>query len=136
MSEVTTSKDHQPKQETPLQHGAEPTREGRLFVPPTDICETADAIVLSADMPGVKPDGVEVTLEDNVLTIRGTFAEEYRHAESPAYGEYEVGNYQRSFALSEDIDGEKIAARMNGGVLTLTLPKTKPTQKRILVKTE
>ncbi len=133
MADMKT-KDIQRKQETQLQEGVEPTREGRLFSPPTDIRETNEDIVLTADMPGVKPDGVDVTLENDILTVRGTVADEYRRAAGAAYAEYEVGNYQRSFSLSDEIDRDKINARMSNGVLTLTLPKTRPSQKRIEVQ--
>ena len=125
----------QKKQETALQEGVEPTRQGRLFLPPTDIQETADTIYLTADMPGVKPDGVDVMLESNVLTVRGTLADEHKPDDHATYAEYEVGNYQRSFSLSDEIDRDGIEARMSNGVLTLTLPKTGPQQKRITVKT-
>ena len=131
---MAETRDIQKKQETQMERGVEPTREGRLFLPPTDIRETNEAIVLTADMPGVKPDGVDVMLEENVLTVRGTVAEEHRSDSDAAYAEYEVGNYQRSFSLSDEIDRDAIEARMNNGVLTLTLPKTKPSRKQIEVK--
>lgn len=123
----------QQKKEMQLREGVEPTREGRVFLPPTDICETDESIVLTADMPGVKPEGVDVTLEKNVLTVQGTLADEHlRHGAT--YAEYETGNYQRSFSLSNEIDGGGIEARMSNGVLTLTLPKTKPTRRMIEVQ--
>jgi HSP20 family molecular chaperone IbpA len=131
---MAETKDIQKKQETQMQRGVEPTQQGRVFLPPTDIRETNESIVLTADMPGVKVDDVNVTLENDVLTVRGTVAEEHRSDSGAAYAEYEVGNYQRSFALSDEIDRDKIDARMNNGVLTLTLPKTRPSQKRIEVK--
>jgi len=123
------------KPDAQVQQAAEPASDERLFIAPTDIRETNDSIVLTADMPGVKPEGVDVTLEDNVLTVRGTVADEYRSAEAPAYEEYEFGNYQRSFTLTDEIDRDGIEARLNNGVLTLTLPKTMPSQKKIEVKT-
>lgn len=131
---MAETKDIQKKQETQMQRGVEPTQQGRVFLPPTDIRETNESIVLTADMPGVKVDCVNVTLENDVLTVRGTVAEEHRSDPGAAYAEYEVGNYQRSFALSDEVDRDKIDARMNNGVLTLTLPKTRPSQKRIEVK--
>ena len=131
---MAETKDIQKKQETQMQRGVEPTQQGRVFLPPTDIRETNESIVLTADMPGVKVDGVNVTLENDVLTVRGTVAEEHRGDLGAAYAEYEVGNYQRSFALSDEIDRDKIDARMNNGVLTLTLPKTRPSQRSIEVK--
>jgi len=131
---MAETKNIQKKQETQMQRGVEPTKQGRLFVPPTDIRETNDSIVLTADMPGVKVEGVNITLENDVLTVRGTVADEHRSEAGADYAEYEVGDYQRSFALSDEIDREKIDARMNNGVLTLTLPKTQPSKKRIEVK--
>lgn len=128
------SKSIQRKKETPLREGVEPTREGLLFLPPTDICETNEAIVLTADMPGVKPDGVEVTLEKNVLTVHGTVADAHL-CDGAVYTEYESGNYQRSFSISNEIDRDGIEARMSNGVLTLMLPKTKPSRRMIDVQT-
>jgi len=132
---MAETKDIQKKQETQMQHGVEPTRAGRLFTPPTDICETNDCILLTADMPGVRPDGVNVMLENNVLTVRGAVADEHSDESGAAYAEYEVGDYERSFSLSEKIDADNIEARMNNGVLTLTLPKTRPSHRQIEVKT-
>lgn len=125
----------QKKQETPLRQGVEPTRAGRLFMPPTDILETNDSIVVMADMPGVGPGGVEITLENSVLTVRGTCSDAHRQDANVAYVEYDVGNYERAFAMSNEIDREKIEARMANGVLTLTLAKARPSRKRIEVRT-
>lgn len=134
MAENTTNQELQTKRETPLQQGTEPTHQGRLFVPASDIRETNDSIVLTADMPGVRPDGVDITLENHVLTVRGTYADDYRRAEEPAYAEYEAGHYQRSFSLTDEIDHDGIEAKINNGVLTLTLPKVRPSKKRIEVQ--
>ena len=130
----TKSTDLQKRSETPLERTVEPASEERQFIAPTDIRETNDNIVLTADMPGVKPDGVNVTLENDVLTVIGMVADEHRPSAGAAYVEYEVGNYRRSFSLSDKIDRNRIEARMNNGVLTLTLPKTLPSQKQIEVK--
>lgn len=131
----TKSTNLQKQQDAQVQQVIEPASNERLFLAPTDIRETNDSIILTADMPGVKPDGVDVTLETNVLTVRGTVADEHRTAAPAAYAEYESGNYRRSFSLSDGIDRNGIEARMNNGVLTLTLPKTMPSQKKIEVKT-
>ena len=131
----TRSTDLQKRQDAQVQQAVEPASNERLFIAPTDIREANKSIVLTADMPGVKPEGVDVTLENNVLMVRGTVADEHRSAEAPVYEEYESGNYQRSFSLSDEIDRDGIEARMNNGVLTLTLPKTMPSQKKIEVKT-
>lgn len=123
------------KQESSLPENVEHTRPGKLFSPPTDIYETDDAMLVVADMPDVRPESVEITLEKDVLTIHGHVEAEMPEGYSLAYAEYEVGDYQRAFSLSGEIDRDHIQARMEQGVLTLTLPKVKPTQRRIEVKT-
>jgi len=131
---MAETRDIQKKQETRIQEGVEPAREGRVFLPPTDIRETNEQIVLTADMPGVKPEGVSVTLENHVLRVQGVLADEHRPDALASYVEYDVGNYQRSFSVSDAIDRDGIEAQMTNGVLTLTLPKTRPSRKRIEVK--
>jgi HSP20 family protein len=103
--------------------GAEATRPGRLFTPAVDISETEAAITILADMPGVKPDGLSIDLEEGVLTIDGTVSED-PEGEDVLLREYEVGAFHRRFRLSNAIDQEKIDAALKDGVLTLTLPKT------------
>ena len=119
------------KQELAAQEsGAEQTRQQNLYTPTTDILESKEQLVLLADMPGVKQDGVDITLEQNILTISG-------HVEQPefpgyklSYSEYGIGSYKRVFALSNEIDREGIQASMKQGVLKLVLPKSKRTLPR------
>ena len=80
--------------------GTERTRERPLYAPRVDIVETADALEVLADMPGVTRDGVEVTLEQRVLTIRGRADVPAPEGLAPLYLEYEPGDYERSFTLS------------------------------------
>jgi len=114
--------------------GAERTRDRVAFVPRVDIYETNDGIFVVADMPGVDEESVDITLEKDVLTIDGyvepVAPEEYRLA----YAEYRVGDYQRRFTVSDQIDREGIEATMKDGVLRLRLPKAEPTTKKIAVK--
>ncbi len=113
----------------------EPTWAGRTFVPDVDICETTDGLWLWADMPGVDEQSVEVKLADGVLTIGGRVGvKEYEKLE-PLYTEYNVGNYARRFTLSSDIDGERIKARMQQGVLVLELPKAERAKPRRIAVT-
>ncbi len=110
--------------------GREMTRaQERYIQPPVDIYETPEGLVLLADMPGVAPSDLEVRLEENILTIQG----KAKHAidKEPIYREFELVNFFRQFELSEHVDQEKIAARLNNGVLMLQLPraeKAKPRQ--------
>ncbi|MBI4634318.1 MAG: Hsp20/alpha crystallin family protein [Deltaproteobacteria bacterium] len=97
----------------------------RIFVPKVDIYETRDAIVIIADMPGVSTDSVEVTLEKNILTIKGTALAPTRTGSYTAvYAECEPGGeYRRNFTISNEVDREKIEATVKNGVLRLTLRK-------------
>jgi len=115
--------------------GQEKTRAGRYFLPDVDIYESGDALHLRADMPGVKDEDVEVTLENGVLTIEGKVVLDMYQGLSPLYTEYNVGNYFRQFELNETLDESKISAKMKDGVLELELPKAEAAKpRRIEVK--
>jgi len=122
------------KREAALPEGVERTREGREFLPAADIFEANDRVVLTADMPGVSADRVDITLERNVLTISGEVGADAPENLPLVYREYDVGRFVRSFTLSSEVDRDGIEARMRNGVLTLTLPKVGPTRKTIDVK--
>ncbi len=110
-------------------------RARRVFAPAVDIVETHEDIWVLADMSGVNQDNVEVTLEKNVLTIRGRVQGPTLEGYTLDYAEYEGGDYERTFTLTEDIDREKIEATMKQGVLHLRLPKAGPARvRRIPVK--
>jgi len=113
------------KKESETPQGAERTRHRKVYVPLVDIVETDNVLTLLADMPGVDDKGVEVMIEKNVLTIRGTVADDVPAAYSHCYEEYGVGDYERSFTLPNEIDRDAITARMKDGVLTLSMPKVK-----------
>lgn len=112
------------------------TRSRRIFAPAVDIVETNEDILVLADMPGVRQENLEVILEKNVLTIRGTVQLPAMQDYDLEYAEYEGGDYERVFTLADDIDREKIEAEMKHGVLHLRLPKAGPARiRRIPVKT-
>jgi HSP20 family protein len=100
------------------------------YIPPTDIYESPDSIVVLAEMPGVTPGGVDITLERRVLTIRGRAAQQQRRGYQQVYNEYADGDYERVFTLSEDIDRERISATHKDGVLHLVLPKAESAKAR------
>jgi HSP20 family molecular chaperone IbpA len=107
-----------------------------VFLPPADIYETNDAIVVMAEMPGVGPDGVDITLERRVLTLRGRSAANEHTGYQRVYNEYADGDYERVFTLSEAIDRDKIEATLRDGVLHLVLPKAELARaRRIELKT-
>jgi HSP20 family molecular chaperone IbpA len=101
----------------------EQTRAGRSYVPKVDIAESSDALWLWADMPGVDERSVHVSLEKGILSIEGNVSLEEYQSLTPVYTEYNVGNFVRTFRLSDDIDTEAIQAKMTQGVLQLKLPK-------------
>jgi HSP20 family protein len=109
---------------------AERTRDRLAFVPRADIYETDEAIFVVADMPGVSEDSLDITLEKGVLSLNGTVEPETLEDYSLAYAEYRVGDYVRSFTLSNEINQEAIEATLKDGVLRLTLPKVTEAQTR------
>ena len=113
----------------------ERTRDRLAFVPRADIYGTDNEIVVVADMPGVDENSVDITLENNVLTINGYVEPEQPGERSLTYAEYQVGDYQRAFTLSDQIDREGIEATVKDGVLRLHLPKiTEAKVKKIAIK--
>ena len=118
------------KQEVTTVDGAERTRARRAYVPRVDIYETDEAIIVLGDMPGVGEKSVDITLEKNVLTINGYVEPVQPDNYSLAYAEYEAGDFQRSFTLSNEIDQDKIEATVKNGMLRLYLPKAGPAKTR------
>ena len=114
----------------------EQTRPGRTFAPDVDIYETADSLWLWADMSGVDEQGLEINLDNRVLSIEGRVSVKDYENLTPVYTEYYVGNYVRRFTLSSEIDTDRINARVSNGVLALELPKSERAKpRRISVST-
>ena len=135
MSEETREIQVQDTEKQVAETEAERTRDRLAFVPRADIYETEEAIVVVADMPGVSENTLDITLEKGVLTLNGTVEPEAPEGYSLAYSEYRVGDYVRSFSLSDEIDQEAIEATLKDGVLRLTLAKiTEARTKKIAVK--
>jgi HSP20 family protein len=106
----------------------------RTLSPRVDIYETDKAYVLLADLPGVGPDGLDVVAERGELVIRGRVS---HPATTPDYQEFELADYYRTFALTEDLDTSGITATLRDGVLRLEIPKSPRMQpKKIPVRTE
>ena len=101
-----------------------------VFVPPADVYETKDHIVVLAEIPGVDHDGVDITLERRVLTVRGRSTTREHTGYQRIYNEYAGGDYERVFTLSENIDRERIEATLKDGVLHLVLPKAETAKPR------
>jgi HSP20 family molecular chaperone IbpA len=103
----------------------EKTVPGRYFVPAADIYETDDVLTVLLEMPGVERKDISISLKDNTLSVEGKIDFSKYQGMEPVYTEYLVGNYTRSFNLSQRIDQSGIEAQLQDGVLTLTLPKVK-----------
>lgn len=101
------------------------------WVPAVDVLEDADAIRIVAEVPGVSPDAVKISHENNVLTIQGTKqqTEETRTARVYHY-ERAYGAFARSFTLPTTVDASGIKATYEHGVLTITLPKVERARPR------
>ena len=115
----------------------ERTRNRKVYVPKVDIIETGDTMVMYADIPGADEKTIDVTLEKSVLTIRGTIAPQEFEGRSIAYAEYDVGDYERSFTVSDEVDRDRIEAVVKNGVLKLVLRKIPQVEaKKITVRME
>ncbi len=124
------------KEEVPTEE-SERTRECQCFVPRADIYETEENIVVLLDMPGIEKEEIDVSLEKNTLTVNGYVKVETPEGYSLALNEYRLGDYERSFRISNQIDREGIEAEYKEGVLRLTLPKAEEAKERkIPVKAE
>lgn len=108
--------------------GSEGTR-GVVFTPRCDIVETEEDLVLMADLPGVKPEDLDLRFENGELMLHGRCWP--RQAQGKFVGgEYEVGDFHRVFSVSEDINSDKIRAELKNGELTVHLPKSEKAKPR------
>lgn len=110
------------------------TRESELYTSPAvDIYETDDGLTVVADVPGVGKEGLDINVDDRILTIRGTVSRPRQ--EGIIADEFGMMSYFRQFRLSDEVDQSKIKASLEQGVLTLKLPKAERAKpRRIQVK--
>lgn len=123
----------QTREVAPTPDGAERMATRTVFSPAVDIFENDKVITLLADIPGVARSDVEVVLEKRTLTLRAKGKSNPPTGYSPLYAEYEMGDYERSFVVSEEINPDAISATVRNGMLTLTLPKRTPDKRQIEV---
>lgn len=109
---------------------AERTRGGQTFRPNVDIVETANELLLIADVPGVKSDEINLHFEDDELTVHGPVAMRQCPQEGYLFQEYGLGDFYRTFRVSEQIDATRIHADVAQGVLTVHLPKAEAARPR------
>ena len=115
-------------QNKPLSSREETRSEERYVTPPVDIYENGDALIVTADLPGVAKENLDVRVENNLLTIRGKSS--HLASGDPVYREYELASFFRQFELNEKVDQGKISAELQHGVLTLRLPKAQEAKPR------
>lgn len=126
----TTAKSLEAKEKMEVSSSAEQTIPGPVFTPSVDIYETEQELMLLADMPGVRAEGINIDLHENILTLSGDVKPPEGEKEIDVIREYRTGRYLREFALSENIDQSKIEAKIKDGVLRLRLPKAEAAKPR------
>jgi HSP20 family molecular chaperone IbpA len=94
-----------------------------VFSPSVDIHDTNEGLVLRADLPGVHPDNLDLSVENNVLRIYGKVTATPPEGSKFLHREFREGDYFRSFILGDELDSNEISAELDAGVLTLTVPK-------------
>ena len=127
---MSDSKELQVQHKREVEKKTEGTAPGRAFVPVTDIFETAEALTVVLEMPGVDRDSIEANVENDVVTIEGRIDFSKYEGMQPVYTEYNVGHYARSFQISNKVDQSKISAQMKDGVVTIVLPKAEQAKPR------
>lgn len=108
---------------------------GGSWIPPVDVVEEKDTIVVAAELPGIRPEEVEIQYENGVLTLRGQRSFEKESSERSYHRvERAYGSFVRSFTLPRSADPDKITATFENGILEIRVPKreeAKPKQIRI-----
>ena len=106
------------------------TRGTGAWLLPMDAYITDDAIVIRADVPGLSPDDLEITLEGDTLSIRGEIKREEANDRKYVLLERPTGKFERTLTIGTPIDHDKVEASFKNGVLTLTLPKAEAVKPR------
>jgi HSP20 family protein len=116
-----------------LEHLA--AQHGTAWAPPIDVYETEDRYVVTAEVPGLSRDQIELAVHDNRLTIRGTRSAGMPENAARRYHQVERGHgsFERAFRFADPVDQEHISADLRDGVLTVTMPKTASPPRRIHV---
>lgn len=131
----------QPQSETPAKQletsqpvdtaaHSESTRGGPVYRPHVDIVENEQELQVLAEMPGLREKDIEIRFENGMLTLHGKIHPRWPENQQFLLQEYGVGDFYRSFRVSEQIDNTRITAEYRGGVLTLHLPKAEEAKPR------
>lgn len=104
---------------------------GGILAPNIDVTQNDQQVRITAELPGVKPEDVDVSVEDDILTIRAEKRiERDEGKDTPHISERSYGTFQRSLRLPKTVDPEQVRAHFDHGVLTITLPRTGPEEGR------
>jgi HSP20 family protein len=126
-----------PTENPPSQPSSAPPADQLVFTPPIDIFETPEGLVLQADLPGVTSETLELQVQDNKLSLLGRVASPAPESARLIHQEYRVGHFFRHFILSDEVDHERITAKLTNGVLEVVLPRAaKSEPRRIQIRTE
>jgi HSP20 family protein len=127
---MASQQELQVQQKREVEKKQETTVPSRAFLPVTDIFETDQALTVVLEMPGVSKDNVDISVENDILTIEGRIDYSKYEGLQPVYTEYNVGHYVRSFQISSKIEQSGISAELKDGVITLVLPKAETAKPR------
>jgi HSP20 family protein len=127
---MASQQELQVQQKREVEKKQETTVPSRAFLPVTDIFETDQALTVVLEMPGVGKDNVDISVENDILTIEGRINYSKYEGLEPVYTEYNIGHYVRSFQLSSKIEQSEISAGLKDGVMTLVLPKAEKAKPR------
>jgi len=111
-----------------IKNSQEFTREGPVFNPEVDIYENDNELILVADLPGVEKEDLDIDLNESTLTINAHV--KLATKGTLLYKEYDIGDYKRSFTLSNVVDQSKIQAELKNGILRMVLPKAETAKPR------
>jgi HSP20 family protein len=107
------------------------------WMPAMEIVEKSDALVVTAELPGIVPKDIDISVDEGVLTISGEKQEERKEGEPEAQfylWERRYGSFRRSFTLPNAVDVDRIVANFDNGVLTITLPRSEKVAKGKKIK--
>jgi HSP20 family molecular chaperone IbpA len=110
--------------------GENPAQPRAVLTPPIDIHEGPDGLILEADLPGASENSLQIQLEDNVLSLHARVSSPAPEGARTLYEEYHVGDFYRSFILSDEVERGRISAELKNGVLRLVLPKAERAKTR------
>ena len=112
-----------------LDHG---TKRPQYYRAPIDVHENDTQFTIVADMPGTTAEGIEISVEDNTLEVRGKVTNRYQDLGRVLHQEYGIGDFHRRFRIGDGIDASQINATCKDGILTVRLPKAASVQARTI----